>query len=66
MIENNHCQSQDKNTDRRVTNCIRLPHIAETLEMLDKELFRKGKDDEVIDAYVEVYNRIIPDSQKVI
>ena len=39
---------------------------SETLEMLDKELFRKGKDDEVMDAYVEVYNRIIPDSQKVI
>ena len=27
---------------------------AETLEMLDKELFRKGKDSEVMDAYVEV------------
>ena len=39
---------------------------SETLEMLDKELFRKGKDDEVMDAYVEVYNRIIPDSEKVI
>ena len=34
---------------------------AETLEMLDKELFRKGKDNEVMDAYIEVYNRIIPD-----
>ena len=39
---------------------------SETLEMLDKELFRKGKDDEVMDAYIEVYNRIIPDSEKVI
>ena len=39
---------------------------AETLEMLDKELFRKGKDSEVMDAYVEVYNRIIPDDEKVI
>ena len=39
---------------------------SETLEMLDKELFRKGKDDEVMEAYIEVYNRIIPDSEKVI
>ena len=39
---------------------------AETLEMLDKELFRKGKDSEVMDAYIEVYNRIIPDEEKVI
>ena len=39
---------------------------SETLEMLDKELFRKGKDSEVMDAYIEVYNRIIPDSEKVI
>ncbi len=39
---------------------------SETLEMLDKELFREGKDDEVMDAYVEVYNRVIPDSEKVI
>ena len=37
---------------------------SETLEMLDKELFRKGKDSEVMDAYVEVYNRIIPDDEK--
>ena len=37
---------------------------SETFEMLDKELFRKGKDDEVMDAYVEVYNRIIPDEEK--
>ena len=37
---------------------------SETLEMLDKELFRKGKDSEVMDAYVEVYNRIIPDEEK--
>ena len=39
---------------------------AETLGMLDKELFRKGKDSEVMDAYIEVYNRIIPDDEKVI
>lgn len=37
---------------------------SETLNMLDKELFRKGKDGEVMDAYVEVYNRIIPDEEK--
>ena len=37
---------------------------SETLDMLDKELFRKGKDDEVMEAYVEVYRRIIPDSEK--
>ena len=37
---------------------------SETLEMLDKELFRKGKDSEVMDAYIEVYNRIIPDDEK--
>ena len=39
---------------------------SETLEMLDKELFRKGKDDEVMEAYIEVYNRVIPDDEKVI
>ena len=39
---------------------------SETLDMLDKELFRKGKDSEVMNAYIEVYNRIIPDSEKVI
>ena len=39
---------------------------SETLEMLDKELFRKGKDDEVMDAYIEVYNRIMPEDEKVI
>ena len=39
---------------------------SDTLDMLDKELFRKGKDDEVMEAYVEVYNRIIPDDEKVI
>jgi lipopolysaccharide export system permease protein len=27
---------------------------------------REGKDDEVMDAYIEVYNRIIPDDEKVI
>ena len=39
---------------------------SETLAMLDKELFRQRKDDEVMEAYVEVYNRIIPDDEKVI
>ena len=39
---------------------------SETLEMLDKQLFREGKDDKVMDAYIEVYNRIIPDDEKVI
>lgn len=39
---------------------------SETLDMLDKELFRKGKDDEVMDAYIEVYNRIMPEDEKVI
>ena len=39
---------------------------SETMDMLDKELFRKGKDDEVMTAYIEVYNRIIPDDEKVI
>ena len=39
---------------------------SKTLDMLDKELFRKGKDDEVMEAYIEVYNRIIPDDEKVI
>ena len=34
--------------------------------MENKELFRKGKDSEVMDAYIEVYNRIIPDDEKVI
>ena len=38
----------------------------ETLDMLDKELFRKGKDDQVMEAYIEVYNRVIPDDEKVI
>ncbi|WP_400199227.1 phosphoribosylaminoimidazolesuccinocarboxamide synthase [Methanobrevibacter smithii] len=38
---------------------------SETLDMVDKELFRKGKDNEVMDAYVEVYNRIIPDDEKI-
>ena len=39
---------------------------SETLDMMDKELFRKGKDSEVMNAYIEVYNRIIPDDEKVI
>lgn len=37
----------------------------ETLDMLDKELFRKGKDDEVMDAYGEVYRRVISDDEKI-
>lgn len=37
---------------------------SETLEMLDKELFRKGKDEKVMDAYIEVYNRILTDDEK--
>ena len=37
---------------------------SETLDMLDKELFRQGKDDKVIDAYEEVFNRIITDEDK--
>lgn len=39
---------------------------SETMEMLDKELFREGKDNEVMAAYIEVYNRVIPDDEKVI
>ncbi|WP_432644751.1 phosphoribosylaminoimidazolesuccinocarboxamide synthase [Methanobrevibacter sp.] len=39
---------------------------SETLDMLDKELFREGKDDEVMAAYIEVYNRIMPEDEKVI
>ena len=30
------------------------------------KIFRKGKDDEVMAAYIEVYDRIIPDDEKVI
>ena len=32
---------------------------SETLDMLDKELFRKGKDNEVMNAYEEVFERIV-------
>lgn len=39
---------------------------SETLDMLDKELFREGKDDEVMAAYIEVYNRIMSEDEKVI
>ncbi|MCC7554242.1 MAG: phosphoribosylaminoimidazolesuccinocarboxamide synthase [Methanobacteriaceae archaeon] len=35
-----------------------------TLEMLDKELFRKGKDEKVMNAYEEVFNRIITEEDK--
>ena len=37
---------------------------AETLDMLDKELFRQGKDDEVIDAYEEVFNRLLTEEDR--
>jgi len=37
---------------------------AETLDMLDKELFRQGKDDIVIDAYEEVFNRLLTKEDK--
>lgn len=37
---------------------------SETLDMLDKELFRQGKDNEVIDAYEEVFNRLVSDEDK--
>ena len=30
-----------------------------TLEMLDKELFRQGQDDKVMNAYEEIYNRLL-------
>ena len=33
--------------------------------MLYKELFSKGKEKEVMDANEEVYNRIIPDDEKI-
>ncbi|WP_409200793.1 phosphoribosylaminoimidazolesuccinocarboxamide synthase [Methanobrevibacter sp. DSM 116169] len=36
----------------------------ETLEMLDKELFRKGKDEKVMNAYEEVFNRLITTDDK--
>ena len=39
----------------------------ENLEAIQEmALNRKGKDDEVMEAYIEVYNRIIPDEEKVI
>ena len=41
-----------------------LKRDAETLDMLDKELFRQGKDDEVIDAYEEVFNRLLTEEDK--
>lgn len=37
---------------------------SETLDMLDKELFRQGKDDKVIDAYEEVFNRLLTEEDK--
>jgi phosphoribosylaminoimidazole-succinocarboxamide synthase len=35
-----------------------------TYEMLDKELFRQNQDDKVIDAYSEVFNRLLTDEDK--
>ena len=32
--------------------------------MLDKELFRQGQDDKVIDAYEEIFNRLLTDEDK--
>ena len=32
---------------------------SDTLEMLDKELFRQGQDDKVMNAYEEIYNRLL-------
>ena len=37
---------------------------ADTMDMLDKELFRKGQDDKVMSAYEEVFNRLITDDDK--
>ena len=37
---------------------------SETLDMLDKELFRQGHDDEVMNAYEEIYNRLLTDYDK--
>ena len=37
---------------------------SETLDMLDKELFRQGQDDKVIDAYEEIFNRLLTDEDK--
>ncbi|WP_409197840.1 phosphoribosylaminoimidazolesuccinocarboxamide synthase [Methanobrevibacter acididurans] len=37
---------------------------SKTLDMLDKELFRQGHDDEVMNAYEEIYNRLLTDYDK--
>ena len=37
---------------------------SETLDMLDKELFREGKDSKVMSAYEEVFNRLITATDK--
>ena len=37
---------------------------SETLDMLDKELFRQGQDDKVMNAYEEIYNRLLTDYDK--
>lgn len=37
---------------------------SETLDMLDKELFRQGHDDKVMNAYEEIYNRLLTDYDK--
>ena len=38
---------------------------SETMDMLDKQLFREGHDEEVMDAYEEVFNRLLTDEDKV-
>lgn len=37
---------------------------SKTLDMLDKELFRQGHDDKVMNAYEEIYNRLLTDYDK--
>ncbi|WP_413861883.1 phosphoribosylaminoimidazolesuccinocarboxamide synthase [Methanobrevibacter sp. UBA417] len=37
---------------------------SKTLDMLDKELFRQGQDDKVMNAYEEIYNRLLTDYDK--
>ena len=58
------CEKIIKSNNIKYVSLYNIPTYL--LEMLDKELFRKGKDSEVMDAYIEVYNRIIPDDEKVI
>ncbi|WP_413828603.1 phosphoribosylaminoimidazolesuccinocarboxamide synthase [Methanobrevibacter sp. UBA412] len=37
---------------------------SKTLDMLDKELFRQGHDDKVMNAYEEIYSRLLTDYDK--